>query len=180
MRAGTLGHRLDYEAVDMGVGLDLGDAQQHRRGGAGDRRAVLQIQRDGADIGFVDDVGRENFQRDGKAERDRGAMRFLRRLGDAQFDGRDRVGLQNCVRFDRGQPRTPLGERGVHGFARGFDIALSRSGLRGRDLHQQLLRLVATYEMHHCCDGVLGRCEDGQARGVEMLAPLGGSGIAEP
>ena len=157
MRAGGRHHRLHEEPVEPRLRACVADAREHRRGGLAHRAGIAELERDAADIGFVDDVGRADLQRDRKPER-RGCDGGLVGIGgDARAGG-------ECRRR-RARPRLLPGRARTVPSASAAAIAVRAApgsavvglGPRRRRLHQQRLIALIAHAVQKRADRVLGR-----------------------
>ena len=81
-----LDHRLHGKPLDARIGKVAAHALQHRFGGVPHRARRPQVEHDPADVGFVDDVGRQDLQRY------RSRQRRQRRAAAARASAAVRVG----------------------------------------------------------------------------------------
>ena len=155
-------------------------ARQHARSGFLDRRRIFERQRDAADIRFVGDVGRQDFQGRRVAEFvcDPGSLGG--RWRDPRFDHRYAIGREQRLRLDLTQPFTTGRKRRFDQPPRGRKIVPGHGGTGRRNFHQQALIAVMPDMQHEgahgACRRVIGRNSTGHEGFSRRLCPL----VAEP
>ena len=108
VRAWTADHRLHHEAVDLRAGPDFDDAVQHFLRGHFGRVRALDAEAHAADIGFMRNIGRQNFDDAGGVFRQKplGPDANVLRIGcNVTFRDRDAGGFQHRLGFNRRQHR---------------------------------------------------------------------------
>jgi hypothetical protein len=140
-----------------------------------------QIERDAADLGFVHDIGRENFHRH---RLPRGEIRLCRRrgfvgiIGELRRRHRDAVSREQPCRLDRVEPVAAVAQgRRDHGARRRrIRHEILRQARRRR--HQQRKRMAVAHHVHETGNGVgFGRiaCDAGGIEGLRR-----GGAAADP
>ena len=93
--------------------------------------ASPESERDPADIGFVDDVRRADFQRDREAERSGRGGGLVGIGGETRLRARNAVGIEHGLDFGRIEPGSAVGERSGDRGPGGAGIGSNGSGRAG-------------------------------------------------
>ena len=117
-------HRLDHDAIQLGIGLMFPDLGHHAHERTAHGLAAGQTEADAADIGFMADLLRIDLHDHRETHLLRHQHRFRRIARDQRLRDRNMEGGQQGLRFDFGQRMTPLRQRAFDNQAGAFDIRL--------------------------------------------------------
>ena len=173
-------HPLHEEPVEPGLRHRVADAREHRGGGLAHRAGIAEPERDPADIGFVDDVRRADFQRDREAERRGRGGGLVGVGGETRLRARNAVGGEHGLDFGRVEPGSAVREGGGDRGAGGAGIGSVRIGPGRRALHQQRLVALVADAVQQRGDRLLGRFVGRHPGRVEQRARRRRGMRAEP
>jgi hypothetical protein len=141
---------------------------------------MLQVERNAADIGLVDNIGRQDLERDRKADFAGDPHGIVDRSHGTGFHDRDSIGGQHRFRLRLGQHASADGKHVFYKRARRGTVFDECGGNRCGHLHQQFLVAAVAHHLHEAPHGLLRRLVSGNAGVRKAMARRRESITAEP
>jgi hypothetical protein len=184
-------HLLDGEAGEPRLRHPLADMDEHLASRVLHRLGRVEVEADAADIRLVRDVGRENLERDRRADLLRRPPRPGGIRGGPGEHRRDAIGDEHRLRLRLGEHAPLLRQHGLDHCPRRLAVGRRQVGLGRRRLEQEVLVAAVGDELHEGAhrlvrrlvgrDAVLGEETAGfERRRLAEPAGEGGHAVARP